>query len=146
MLRYFNVFGPGQDPDSPYSAVIPKFISLILAGQSPTIFGDGQQSRDFTFVENVVQANLLAARVHQLSGHSINIANGRSISLRQLVALLSEYTAESVEPVFEAARAGDILHSCANISKARELLEYQPLVSIEEGLKRTVDFYRSRSL
>ena len=146
VLRYFNVFGPGQDPDSPYSAVIPKFISLILAGQSPTIFGDGQQSRDFTFVENVVQANLLAARAHQLSGHSINIANGRSISLRQLVALLSEYTAESVEPVFEAARAGDILHSCANISKARELLEYQPLVSIEEGLKRTVDFFRSRSL
>ena len=123
-----------------YSAVIPKFISLILAGQSPTIFGDGQQSRDFTFVENVVQANLLAARVHQLSGHSINIANGRSISLRQLVALLSEYTAESVEPVFEAARAGDIL--VVQIFPRRELLEYQPLVSIEEGLKRTVDFFR----
>ena len=139
VLRYFNVFGPRQDPLSPYSAVIPKFISLLMGGKRPTIFGDGEQSRDFTFVQNVVEANLLAIRADRVSGHSINVANGRSISLLTLMELLRENLQLDVEPVFAEARKGDILHSCANISKARELLGYTPSVSIEAGLAATIN-------
>ncbi|MBA61897.1 MAG: hypothetical protein CMJ76_05970 [Planctomycetaceae bacterium] len=138
VLRYFNVFGPRQDPASPYSAVIPRFISLMMAGQQPTIFGDGTQSRDFTFVRNIVEANLLAAEAQGISGHSINIANGRSISLLELVRLLGEYLQCEVKPEFAEAREGDILHSCANITKAYEILGYVPGVSIETGLELTV--------
>ena len=138
ILRYFNVFGPRQDPASPYSAVIPKFISLMMSGKQPTIFGDGLQSRDFTFVQNVVDANLLAAEAPGVSGHSINIANGRSISLLELVQLLSQYLQRDVIPAFAEARQGDILHSCANIAKAIDLLGYTPRVGIEAGLELTV--------
>lgn len=143
VLRYFNVFGPGQDPDSPYSAVIPKFITLMLTDRPPTIFGDGLQSRDFTYVENVVAANLLAATAAGVSGQSINIANGRSISLLELVRLLSDFLGKIVKPEFADPRAGDILHSRANISKATSLLAYVPEVSIEAGLKLTVDSFLS---
>jgi len=139
VLRYFNVFGPGQDPLSPYSAVIPKFISLLMGGKRPTIFGDGTQSRDFTFVENVVEANLLAVRSDGVSGHSINVANGRSISLLTLMELLRENLQSDVEPIFAESREGDILHSCANIAKARQLLGYTPSVSIEAGLAATIN-------
>ncbi|MCH2369769.1 MAG: NAD-dependent epimerase/dehydratase family protein [Pirellulales bacterium] len=142
VLRYFNVFGPGQDPSSPYSAVIPKFIALILDGQQPRIFGDGTQSRDFTFVQNIVEANLLAAEAQHVSGQSINVANGRSISLLKLTELLSRYLQCDVRPEFSAAREGDILHSCANISKATDLLGYVPSVGIEVGLAATVKAFR----
>ena len=138
-LRYFNVFGPGQDPASPYSAVIPKFISLLMAGKRPTIFGDGTQSRDFTYVQNVVDANLLAIEADGVSGHSINVANGRSISLLKLIELLCENLQTDVEPIFAEARKGDILHSCATIAKARQLLGYTPSVSIEAGLATTIN-------
>lgn len=139
VLRYFNVFGPGQDPLSPYSAVIPKFISLLMGGKRPTIYGDGTQSRDFTFVQNVVEANLLAVRAEGVSGHSINVANGRSISLLTLMELLRENLQSDVEPIFAESRKGDILHSCANITKAGQLLGYTPSVSIEAGLATTIN-------
>ena len=142
VLRYFNVFGPGQDPSGPYSAVIPRFITLILDGQQPMIFGDGTQSRDFTFVENIVAANLLAADAQDISGQSINIANGRSISLLELTGFLSRYLQCDVSPEFSEAREGDILHSCANISKATDLLGYLPTVGIEVGLEATVKAFR----
>ncbi len=138
VLRYFNVFGPGQDPSSPYSAVIPRFISLMIDGQRPTIFGDGKQSRDFTYVQNVVEANLLAADATGVSGHSINIATGRSITLLALVRLLATCLQCEADPVFAEVRQGDILHSCADITKAARLLKYTPSVSIESGLERTV--------
>jgi len=141
VLRYFNVFGPGQDPLSPYSAVIPKFISLLMGGKRPTIFGDGTQSRDFTFVQNVVEANLLAVRAEGVSGHSINVANGRSISLLTLMELLRENLQSDVEPIFAESRKGDILHSCANITKAGQLLGYTPSVSIEAGLATTINSF-----
>ena len=139
VLRYFNVFGPGQDPLSPYSAVIPKFISLLMGGKRPTIYGDGTQSRDFTFVQNVVEANLLAVRAEGVSGHSINVANGRSISLLTLMELLRQNLQSDVEPIFAESRKGDILHSCANITKAGQLLGYTPSVSIEAGLATTIN-------
>ncbi len=141
VLRYFNVFGPGQEPSSPYSAVIPKFISLLIEDKRPTIFGDGTQSRDFTYVQNVVEANLLAIEADGVSGHSINVANGRSISLLKLMELLRQYLKSNVKPIFAEARTGDILHSCANITKATELLGYTPSVSIEAGLEATINSF-----
>lgn len=143
-LRYFNVFGPNQDPSSPYSAVIPIFITAALDGRTPTIFGDGHQSRDFTYAANVVHANLLACRApaHAV-GEVINAACGRGTDLLALLAMIERILNTKIEPEFAPWRPGDVRHSQADITKARELLGYEPLVSIEEGLEQTIEWYRS---
>jgi UDP-glucose 4-epimerase len=145
-IRYFNVFGPRQDPNSPYSAVIPLFITALLAGKQPVVYGDGEQSRDFTYVQNVVHGNLLAADAPKAVGHTINVANGRSTSLVSLLRQLNELLGTDVEPEFRPARAGDVKHSLADITRAGELLSYEPIVSFDEGLQRSMDFYRSTML
>jgi UDP-glucose 4-epimerase len=141
-LRYFNVFGPRQDPKSQYAAVIPKFITEILAGRRPTIFGDGKQSRDFTYVDNIVQGNLLAAAAPAAVGRTINVAIGESYDLLQLMDGINRALGTNVKPVFEPARVGDVRDSLADISLARELLKYEPVIGFDEGLKRTVAYYR----
>ena len=142
-IRYFNVFGPRQDPDSPYSAVIPLFITSLLEGKPPTVYGDGEQSRDFTFVENVVHGNLLAAEAKDVAGLTINVANGRSTSLLSLIQQLNTLLGTKVDPHFAEPRAGDVKHSLADITRAEQLLGYAPPVSFEEGLRRSIDYYRS---
>jgi UDP-glucose 4-epimerase len=142
-LRYFNVFGPRQDPASPYSAVIPLFVTAILSGQSPTIFGDGGQSRDFIFVKNVVQGNLLASEVPEAAGKIFNMGEGRQTSLMQLLNSLSSLLGRSVSPNFQPARPGDVRESLADITQARKILGFEPQTSLEEGLRQTIDYYRS---
>ncbi|MBQ6107513.1 MAG: SDR family oxidoreductase [Thermoguttaceae bacterium] len=144
-LRYFNVFGPRQDPKSPYSAVIPLFISAMLKGQAPTIFGDGRQSRDFTFVSNIVDANLLAAQApaEDVSGKVFNIANGKSVDLLTLVSTLNEILRTQIEPKHLPPRVGDILESRADISAARRFLKYEPQTGLLEGLRQTVEWYKN---
>jgi len=142
-LRYFNVFGPRQDPGSPYSAVIPLFITAMLKGEQPTVYGDGTQSRDFTFVEDVVQGNLLAAEAQNVAGKLINVANGRSVTLLRLLAALNDLLGTNIQPKFEPPRVGDVRESLADITRARKLLGYEPAVEFEEGLRRSIDYYRS---
>jgi UDP-glucose 4-epimerase len=144
-IRYFNVFGPRQDPNSQYAAVIPKFITQMLAGQRPTIFGDGKQSRDFTYIDNIIHGNLLAADAPAAVGKTINVACGASYDLLQLVDGINQALGTNIKPNFEPARAGDVRDSLADISLARKLLKYEPVVGFEEGLKRTVEFYRSQA-
>ncbi len=141
-LRYFNVFGPRQDPNSEYAAVIPKFITRLLRGERPVIYGDGEQSRDFTYVDNVVHANLLALETDRGFGEMMNAACGERFTLNELFRRLCEITGVRCEPVYEPERPGDVKHSHADISKARTLLGYEPLVSFEEGLRRTVEYFR----
>jgi len=141
-LRYFNVFGPQQDPKSPYAAVIPIFITAILSGRAPVIFGDGRQSRDFTYVADVVQANLLAADAPAAANRVMNVATGRSIDLLELLAGLNEVLGTRIEPVFAPPRPGDIRESTADISLARTLLGYEPRVSLIDGLRRSIEYYR----
>jgi UDP-glucose 4-epimerase len=143
-IRYFNVFGPRQDPDSPYSAVIPLFITRMMAGEPPVVYGDGHQTRDFTYVDNVVQGNLLAAEAPRAVGRVINVANGKSTSLLTLIALLNELLGTNIPPQFQAARAGDVRDSMADISLAQELLDYRPQIDFATGLQRCMDFYRTR--
>jgi UDP-glucose 4-epimerase len=142
-LRYFNIFGPRQDPKSPYSAVIPLFITRLLAGERPIIFGDGQQSRDFCFVANVVHANLLASSAPNVAGRMINVANGRATSLLELIDHLNTLLGTDVEPSHEPPRIGDVRDSMADITVARSLLGYEPLIDLEEGLRRSIEYYRS---
>jgi nucleoside-diphosphate-sugar epimerase len=137
-LRYFNVFGPRQDPDSPYSAVIPIFITKMKKGESPTIFGDGEQSRDFTFVQNVVMGNLLALKADHVSGEIINIACGERITVNTLFAKIRDFHEKDIDPVYEKPRQGDILHSFADITKANKMLGYEPAVSLDDGLENTI--------
>ena len=141
-LRYFNVFGPRQDPTSAYAAAIPKFITAMLRGERPTIYGDGTQSRDFTFVDNIVQGNLLACKAPRAVGETINLANGGRILINDLVAQLNEIIGTNLASIHTDERPGDIKHSRADIEKARDLLGYAPIVSFDEGLRRTVDWYR----
>lgn len=142
-IRYFNVFGPRQDPNSPYSAVIPLFITWMLAGRSPTIYGDGHQSRDFTYIDNVVHGNLLAADAENIGGRSLNVANGQQTSLLQLIAALQNLLGVETTPVHEPPRVGDVRESLADITLARRLLGYEPQVDFEEGLKHSIDYYRT---
>ena len=142
-LRYFNVFGPRQDPKSQYAAVIPKFITEILAGQRPTIFGDGKQSRDFTYIDNVVQGNLLAADAPAAVGQTVNVACGESFDLLQVMDGINKALGTDLKPIFEPARVGDVRDSLADISLARQLLKYEPVVDFEEGLRRTVEYYKT---
>jgi len=144
-LRYFNVFGPYQDPTSQYSGVLAKFCRKMLAGDQPTIFGDGEQSRDFTFIENVIRGNLLAAAApaEKVAGKMMNVATGSQITLNKTFEILQELTGYQGKPAYAPPRAGDVLHSLADIGLARELLGYQPVVDFREGLRRTVEWYRS---
>ncbi len=141
-LRYFNVYGPRQDPESVYAAVIPRFITMMLRGERPVIFGDGEQSRDFTFIEDCVAANLLAATSPKASGQVVNIACGKRYSLNELVALLNRILGTAIEPLHQPARKGDVKHSQASIAAARRLLGYKPHFSLEEGLRKTVEWFR----
>lgn len=141
-LRYFNVFGPRQDPRSEYAAVIPKFIQALLDGRRPTIYGDGEQTRDFTYVENVVQANLLALEAPSVAGQVFNIATGNEISLNRFVRTLAEISGRDFQPEYAAPRKGDIRHSVADISNARASLTYSPVVDFAEGLALTLQWYR----
>jgi UDP-glucose 4-epimerase len=141
-IRYFNVFGPRQDPSSDYSAVIPLFISAMLEGRRPTIYGDGHQSRDFTYVANVVHGNLLASRAAGAVGRSINVANGRQTSLLELIDQLNTVLGTDIEPIFEDARVGDVKESLADITAARKTLGYEPQVYFTEGLARSIEYYR----
>jgi UDP-glucose 4-epimerase len=140
-LRYFNVFGPRQDPNSEYSAVIPRFITLMLGGKRPTVFGDGYQSRDFTFVGDVVEGNLLAADAPGVSGRVFNVATGGQVNLLELLAALNRLLKTNVEPIFAPPRAGDVRESLADITLARQHLGYEPRVRFEEGLRRSIDYY-----
>jgi UDP-glucose 4-epimerase len=142
-LRYFNVFGPRQPPDSPYAAVIPRFLEAMVAGKSPTIYGDGRQSRDFTFVTDIVQANLLAAKAAKVSGKVYNIACGRRTSLLELVDQINALLGTRIKPIHEDARPGDVLHSQADIGPAQADLDYSPKVDMEEGLRNCLDYFRS---
>jgi len=141
-LRYFNIFGPKQDPNSLYSAVIPKFIDALLLDRPPIIFGDGEQSRDFTYIENVVQANLLAMSAERLRGEAMNIACGKRISLNQLLNILKDILGSAQSPIYEEPRKGDVRHSLADIRKGKEVINYVPTVGIEIGLKKTVEFFK----
>lgn len=143
-LRYFNVFGPRQDPTSEYAAVIPIFINALLKGQQPVIFGDGWQSRDFTYIDNVVHGSLLALTAPEAAGQVMNLATGRRITLRQLVDKINLVLESDISPLFAPPRSGDILHSCANIHRARDLLHYAPVVDFDTGLARTIAWYKSR--
>ena len=138
ILRYFNVFGPRQNPRSEYAAVIPKFIDALQEDRAPVIFGDGKQTRDFTYVENVVPANLLACERDGVVGRTMNIATGTQVSLLELVALLERVLGKRARPELRPARPGDVVHSYAAVDKGRELLGYDPAVSLEEGLRRMV--------
>jgi len=142
-LRYFNVFGPRQDPSSQYSGVISRFISALLKDESPVIYGDGEQSRDFTYVEDVVNANLKAAETVKGIGQVINVANGERITLNQLLAQLKELTGKSDAVAdYREPRAGDVRHSLADISQARDLLGFEPKVDLRTGLQKTIDWWR----
>jgi UDP-glucose 4-epimerase len=146
-LRYFNIFGPRQDPSSPYSGVLAKFITQMLSGQPPTMFGDGEQSRDFTYIDNAVEANLLACRAPagEVAGKVFNVATGRRVTLNEIFKLLQDLTSFSGFALHDQERGGDIKHSLADISLAEKHLGYKPKVDFEEGLRRTVDWYRSQS-
>jgi nucleoside-diphosphate-sugar epimerase len=145
VLRYFNVFGPYQDPTSHYSGVLAIFCRMMLAGEQPTIYGDGGQSRDFTYIDNVVHANLLAAAApaEKVAGQMMNAATGTSITLNQTFAILRELTGYAGDPAYAEGRTGDIRDSLADIGLARELLGYQPVMDFREGLRRTVEWYRA---
>jgi UDP-glucose 4-epimerase len=145
-LRYFNIFGPRQDPSSQYSGVLAKFIALMLRGEQPAIYGDGEQSRDFTYIDNAVEANLLAcqAPAAKAAGQVFNVATGRRVTLNETFKLLQSLTAYSGQPNYGPERGGDIKHSLADISKAAAALGYQPKVDFEAGLRRTVEWYRGR--
>jgi len=143
-LRYFNVFGPQQDPGSAYAAAIPRFVGAYARRERPIVFDDGRQSRDFTYVANVVEANVCAARAERLRGESVNIAAGHPRSVLELLDAIAEVFGYRMEPEFRPARPGDIRHSHADISLARELLGYAPIVDFRDGLRQTVEWLRSR--
>jgi nucleoside-diphosphate-sugar epimerase len=142
-LRYFNVFGPRQDPLSQYAAVIPNFMTAMLAGDRPMIFGDGTQTRDFTYVSNVVDANLLAMTAATVAGQVVNVAYGGRISLNEVVATLADLTGVDIEPLYAPVRIGDVPHSMADITLARRLLGFEPLVDFRQGLTQTLEHFHS---
>ncbi len=145
-LRYFNVFGPRQDPKSQYSAVIPLFTTAVIEGKQPTIYGDGRQTRDFTFVENNVRANILAATTkNKVAGQVINIACGAAYSLLDLLTAINETLGKNIEPIFEPARVGDVKHSLADIELAKELLGYDVQVGFDAGMKKTIEWYNANA-
>jgi len=145
-LRYFNVFGPNQDPTSQYAAAIPAFVTSILKDKPPTIYGDGEQSRDFTYVDNVVDANLLAARAKQTEGEVINIACGEAVTVNEIIDMINELLGKNVKPTYTAPRPGDIKHSLADITLAKKLIAFKPEISFRQGLEKAIDWYRKNLL
>lgn len=141
-LRYFNVFGPRQDPKSQYAAAIPAFVTAILANQRPTIYGDGEQTRDFTYIDNIVHANCLAADAPKTAGQVVNVACAERISVNRMVAQINSLLGTNVQPIYAPARAGDVKHSLADITLAREVIGFEPQVLFDEGLRRSIDWYR----
>lgn len=140
-LRYFNVFGPRQDPSGEYAAVIPKFVDLMLDGERPVIFGDGEQSRDFSYIDNVVQADILSAE-EDVTGEVFNVGCGGQVTVNELVGALNDLLGTDIDPVYDDPGPGDVRHSHADISKAEELLGYEPEVGFEDGLEWTVEWFR----
>jgi nucleoside-diphosphate-sugar epimerase len=145
-LRYFNVFGPHQDPASQYAAAIPAFVTAILKDKPPTIYGDGEQSRDFTYIDNVVEANLLAARAKQTKGEVINIACGEAITVNAIIALINELLGKDIKPNYTDPRPGDVKHSLADITLALKLIGYKTKVPFKQGLQLAIDWYRENLL
>jgi nucleoside-diphosphate-sugar epimerase len=145
-LRYFNVFGPHQDPTSQYAAAIPAFVTAILQDRSPTVYGDGEQSRDFTYVDNVVRANLLAAHAERTQGQVVNIACGEKVTVNAIIRLINEIVGKDVAPTYAPARPGDVKHSLADITLARKVIGYEPVMDFREGLTRAIDWYRQNLL
>ena len=143
-LRYFNVFGPRQDPKSQYAAVIPHFISGMLKGKKPTIYGDGEQTRDFSYVSNIVEANLLASAVAGYSGEAFNLACGEKTTVNGLVEKINSILGVNIKPIYAPPRPGDILHSYADISNAEQALNYHPLVNFEDGIRNTIEWYKKQ--
>jgi nucleoside-diphosphate-sugar epimerase len=143
-LRYFNIFGPRQDPDSPYSGVLSRFASAFLNEEPPVVYGDGEQTRDFTFVDNAVQANLLACEASGAGGKVFNVGTGQRISLNQTLELLRQFAGIPLAAKYDPPREGDIRDSQADITQAREILQYEPTVLFEEGLQRTFEWYRTQ--
>ncbi len=141
-LRYFNVFGPHQDPASQYAAAIPAFVTAILRDRPPTVYGDGEQSRDFTYVDNVVQANLLAARAKKTHGQVINVACGEAVTVNAIIGAINGLLGKDIEPLYAPPRPGDVRHSLADITAAKELIGYEPVIRFREGLEKSIDWYR----
>lgn len=144
VLRYFNVFGPRQDPNSQYAAVIPRFINLMLKNKRPTIFGDGLQTRDFTYVQNIVEANLLACKAKNVAGKIFNIACEKRISLNQLVEIINKVLKTNIKSIHDKERKGDVKHSLADITKAKKILGYKVNYDFEYGLRKTIEWFRSK--
>ena len=145
-LRYFNVFGPYQDPASQYAAAIPAFVMAILKDQPPTIYGDGEQSRDFTYIDNVVEANLLAARTRHTQGEVINIACGQAVTVNEIIDKINELLGKKVKPIYTDSRPGDVKHSLADITLAQQTIGFKPTVLFNDGLKKAIDWYRNNLL
>jgi len=142
-LRYFNVFGERQDPNSRYAAAIPAFVVAILRGESPTIYGEGKHSRDFTYIDNVIHGNMLAMETENAKGLAINLACGGQITINQVIAAINSALGTDIKPNYVDPRPGDVLHSCADITLAKKLLDFSPTVSFEEGLNRSIDYYKT---
>ncbi|HEY5503806.1 MAG TPA: SDR family oxidoreductase [Sedimentisphaerales bacterium] len=141
-LRYFNVFGPHQDPASQYAAAIPAFVTSILKDKQPTVYGDGEQSRDFTYIDNVVEANLLAARAKQTKGEVVNIACGEVVTVNEIIDTINRLLGKKIRPIYEPVRPGDVKHSLADITVAKKLLGFKPIVLFKEGLAKAIEWYR----
>lgn len=141
-LRYFNVFGPYQDPASQYAAAIPAFVTKIIKNKPPTVYGDGEQSRDFTYIDNVVHANLSAARAAKLSGEVVNIACGQRITVNEIIRMINKILGKSVQPKYEPSRPGDVKHSLASIELAKKVIGYKPVTLFGDGLERAIAWYR----
>ncbi len=145
-LRYFNVFGPHQDPTSQYAAAIPAFVTAILKDTPPTVYGDGEQSRDFTYVDNVVEANLLAARAKKTSGEVVNIACGQAVTVNEVIGIINELLGKNIKPIYTDPRPGDVKHSLADITLAKKTIGFEPVVPFAEGLQKSIDWYRNSLL
>lgn len=142
-LRYFNVFGPFQDPTSQYAAAIPAFVTAILKDQPPTIYGDGEQSRDFTYIDNVVEGNLLAARANKTEGQVINLACGEVVTVNEIIDMINEIVGKNVKPIYTDTRPGDVKHSQADITLAKQVIGFEPSVNFKDGLKLAIEWYRN---
>ena len=145
-LRYFNVFGPHQDPTSQYAAVIPAFVTAILKDEQPTVYGDGKQSRDFTYVDNVIEANLLAAKAKKTCGEVINIACGQAVTVNETIDTINGLVGKNIKPIYTDPRPGDVKHSLADITLAEKLIGFKPKVSFREGLQKAIGWYRENLL
>ncbi|MHC4084715.1 MAG: SDR family oxidoreductase [Planctomycetota bacterium] len=145
-LRYFNVFGPHQDPASQYAAAIPAFVTAILKDTPPTVFGDGLQSRDFTYIDNVVEANLLAARAEHTAGDVVNIACAQAVTVNETIEIINDTVGKSIKPIYKDPRLGDVKHSLADISKAEKIIGFRPKVPFKQGLQLAIDWYRENLL